>query len=103
MDTAPKLSDSIPPGSLPSITLMPVLMYDTDTGFGYGGKCFIYNSMRRGESSEVFLFNDTKGERWYKLGFPAHKYLLTLTWSQGALPRFEGKIWRNHDCTRDQT
>ena len=33
--------------------LFPILSYDTDVGVGYGGK--------------MFMFNSTKGERWYRL------------------------------------
>lgn len=45
----------------------PIVTYDHDAGFGYGGKLFLFNQLGRGESFDVILFNSTKGERWYRL------------------------------------
>ncbi|MDP2915450.1 MAG: BamA/TamA family outer membrane protein [Candidatus Aminicenantes bacterium] len=47
----------------------PILMYDTDIGFGYGLKTFLLNPLRRSESFDLTLFNSTKGERWYRFVF----------------------------------
>jgi outer membrane protein assembly factor BamA len=44
-------------------------MYDTNTGFGYGGKLFFLNPLKRNESFDLVLFNSTKGERWYHFVF----------------------------------
>lgn len=46
---------------------LPIIMYDTDVGFGYGGKLFFLNQLNSSESIDVILFNSTKGERWYRL------------------------------------
>lgn len=51
------------------IEAVPILMYDTDIGFGYGGKAFFLNQFDLRESIDVTLFNSTKGERWYRLVF----------------------------------
>jgi outer membrane protein assembly factor BamA len=46
---------------------MPILMYGSDVGVGYGAKLFLLNHLRRNESLDVVLFNSTKGERWFRL------------------------------------
>jgi outer membrane protein assembly factor BamA len=48
---------------------LPILSYDTDTGFGYGLKVFFYDRLNAEESFDLILFNSTKGEQWYKLVF----------------------------------
>ena len=48
---------------------MPIAMYDTDIGFGYGAKVFVLNTLGRQESFDLIAFNSTGGERWYKLVF----------------------------------
>ena len=48
---------------------LPILSYDTDTGFGYGLKVFFYNRLNTEESFDIILFNSTKGEQWYKFVF----------------------------------
>jgi endonuclease/exonuclease/phosphatase family metal-dependent hydrolase len=50
---------------------LPILMYDTDIGFGYGAKVFFLNQFGRNESFDLTLFNSTKGERWYRFVFSA--------------------------------
>lgn len=47
--------------------LFPIINYDNDTGFGYGGKAYVYNLFSKNESFDIALYNSTKGERWYKL------------------------------------
>jgi endonuclease/exonuclease/phosphatase family metal-dependent hydrolase len=47
----------------------PILMYDTDIGFGYGAKLFLLNQLRHNESFDLTLFNSSKGERWYRFVF----------------------------------
>lgn len=49
--------------------LLPVVSYDTDTGFGYGVKIFALDHLGSDESFDLVLFNSTKGERWYRLVF----------------------------------
>jgi len=48
---------------------LPILSYDTDTGFGYGLKVFFYDQLNTRESFDIILFNSTKGEQWYKFVF----------------------------------
>ncbi len=48
---------------------LPILSYDTDTGFGYGLKVFFYNRLNTEESFDIILFNSTNGEQWYKFVF----------------------------------
>ena len=51
------------------IEALPIVMYDTDIGFGYGVKAFLLNQLNMKESFDLILFNSTKGERWYRLVF----------------------------------
>lgn len=48
---------------------LPILMYDTDIGFGYGVKGFLLNYLGGKESFDIIAFNSTKGERWYRMVF----------------------------------
>jgi outer membrane protein assembly factor BamA len=48
---------------------LPILMYDTDVGFGFGAKAFFLNYLGRSESFDLTLFQSTKGERWYRFVF----------------------------------
>jgi hypothetical protein len=48
---------------------LPILSYDTDTGFGYGLKVFFYDQLNTRESFDIILFNSTEGEQWYKFVF----------------------------------
>jgi len=52
-----------------SLSVFPILMYDTDIGFGYGGKARLVNFLSARESFDLILFNSTKGERWYVFTF----------------------------------
>ncbi len=52
-----------------SLSVFPILLYDTDIGFGYGGKARLINSLSAKESFDLILFNSTKGERWYVFAF----------------------------------
>ena len=47
----------------------PILNYDSDAGFGYGGKGFVYNLFDLKESFDLTLYNSTKGEHWYRFVF----------------------------------
>ena len=46
---------------------LPIISYDSDVGFGYGLKTFLYDQLNTKESFDLILFNSTKGEQWYKL------------------------------------
>ncbi len=64
-------SCSAPGGRAPqqSTSVFPILMYDSDIGFGFGGKVVTRNRLGRGESFDIVLFGSTGGEQWYALGF----------------------------------
>jgi len=66
-----QLASPRPPGDsvAAKIELLPIISYDTDTGFGYGLKLFALNHLGIRESFDLVLFNSTKGERWYRLVF----------------------------------
>lgn len=49
----------------PRLDPLPILMYDTNIGVGYGAKAFLLNQFKRRESLDLIVFNSTKGERWY--------------------------------------
>ncbi|MBE0644427.1 MAG: BamA/TamA family outer membrane protein [Bacteroidetes bacterium] len=46
----------------------PIVMYDTDVGFGGGYKTVLRNALGSQESFDLTLFASTKGERWVRLG-----------------------------------
>ncbi len=52
-----------------SISILPIFMYDSDIGFGLGGKGIIKNQFRHNESYDLTLFSSTKGEQWYEFAF----------------------------------
>ncbi|MDP3150851.1 MAG: BamA/TamA family outer membrane protein [Ignavibacteria bacterium] len=52
-----------------SIEILPILSYDTDAGFGFGGKAFFFNQVLTNESFDAILFMSTKGERWLRFVF----------------------------------
>lgn len=61
----PILGDTVADVSVEkSVSAFPILMYDTDIGFGYGGKVKLVHYLSRKESFDLILFNSTKGERW---------------------------------------
>jgi len=57
------------PGAYRSFSPFPILMYDTDIGFGYGGRVKFVDYFKKKESLDLILFNSTKGERWYVFTF----------------------------------
>ena len=58
-----------PKGHKKSISVLPIIMYDSDIGFGFGVKGVAKNYCRRNESFDVMLFGSTKGEQQYVLTF----------------------------------
>jgi endonuclease/exonuclease/phosphatase family metal-dependent hydrolase len=63
-------SNRIEPRSVrPKMEFLPIVVYDTDIGFGYGGKAFFLNYLGGVESFDAIAFNSTKGERWYRFAF----------------------------------
>jgi endonuclease/exonuclease/phosphatase family metal-dependent hydrolase len=53
----------------PKMEFLPIAVYDTDIGFGYGGKAFFLNYLGGVESFDAIAFNSTKGERWFRFVF----------------------------------
>ena len=49
--------------------IFPIINYDTDVGFGFGAKGYLYNFADFNESFDITIYNSTKGERWYQLYF----------------------------------
>ena len=47
------------PVSRRSISPFPIVMYDTDIGFGYGGRIKLVDFLARRESFDLILFNST--------------------------------------------
>ncbi len=52
-----------------SFSLFPILMYDSDIGFGYGGRIKSVGRLAEKESFDFIAFNSTKGERWFVFTF----------------------------------
>ena len=52
-----------------SISIFPIVMYDSDIGFGLGGKGVLKNGFHRNESFDLTLFGSSKGEQWYVFAF----------------------------------
>jgi outer membrane protein assembly factor BamA len=52
-----------------SMSIFPILMYDTDIGLGFGARGKFVNYLKKKESFDLILFNSTKGERWYVFTF----------------------------------
>jgi len=52
-----------------SVSVFPILMYDSDIGFGFGGKGVVKNLYQKNESFDLILFASTKGEQWYVFSF----------------------------------
>ena len=47
-----------------SVSIFPILMYDSDIGLGFGGKGIIKNQFKLNESFDLIIFGSTKGEQW---------------------------------------
>jgi outer membrane protein assembly factor BamA len=54
--------------------ILPIANYDSDVGFGYGVKGFLYDILKERESFDLILYNSTKGERWYRLVFSVEDF-----------------------------
>ena len=52
-----------------SLSIFPILMYDTNIGWGYGVRAKCVQFLANKESFDVIAFNSTKGERWYVFTF----------------------------------
>jgi len=65
--------DTIPEKSYKSWSPMPIVMYDTDIGFGFGGKVKLVDFLKKKESFDLILFQALKNggwtENWYVFTF----------------------------------
>ncbi len=52
-----------------SLSVFPILMYDSDIGVGYGVKAKFVDYLAKKESFDFIVFNSSKGERWYVFAF----------------------------------
>lgn len=52
-----------------SFSFFPIVMYDSDIGFGFGGKTILKNYYQKDESFDLVLFGSTRGEQWYQFTF----------------------------------
>jgi endonuclease/exonuclease/phosphatase family metal-dependent hydrolase len=66
---APRESERVEPCTKSTWEALPILMYDTDIGYGYGAKFFARHFLRQSESLDLTLFGSSKGERWFKTVF----------------------------------
>jgi outer membrane protein assembly factor BamA len=57
-----------------SANAFPIIMYDSDIGFGFGGKMVLKNRYQKQEAFDVTVFASTKGEQWYAFQFSAPDY-----------------------------
>jgi endonuclease/exonuclease/phosphatase family metal-dependent hydrolase len=81
--------DAVPPTTEKQLEGLPIFVYDTDTGFGFGAKGFLLNYLGWRESLDVLAFLSTKGERWYRAVF--------------SIPDFELRQGRQFDLSFDLT
>ena len=87
--SAPKEPDTVVPPKGFGKEFFPILMWDTDIGFGYGAKGFLLNPLGLSESFDLTAFNSTKGERWYRFVF--------------SLPDFEARQGKIYPLALDLT
>ena len=69
LKTLPKEKTTVESLKKSRFEFFPMLMWDTDIGFGYGIKMFYLNPLKLNESFDAILFNSSKGERWYRFVF----------------------------------
>lgn len=62
-------SDSLKTTVESKIEPLPIGYYDTNDGFGYGGKAFFLNFLNKKESFDILLIRSTKGFQKYTLVF----------------------------------
>ena len=62
--TPPAAQDTIPDKSYKSWSPMPIVMYDTDIGFGFGGKVKFVDFLKMKESFDLIVFQATKDKKW---------------------------------------
>ncbi|MCX6601791.1 MAG: BamA/TamA family outer membrane protein, partial [bacterium] len=65
----PRETERVQPCTKSTRDALPIVMYDTDIGCGFGAKLFARHMLRKSESVDLTLFGSSKGERWFKLVF----------------------------------
>ena len=60
----PPAQDTIPDKSYKSWSPMPIVMYDTDIGFGFGGKVKFVDFLKKKESFDLIVFQAIKEKKW---------------------------------------
>ena len=63
------VGSEVPAASATSFSAFPIAMYNSDIGFGLGGKGVLKNRLHKDESFDLILFASSKGEQWYVLTF----------------------------------
>lgn len=78
-----------------SIEILPILSYDTDAGFGFGGKSFFFNQVLTNESFDIILFASTKGERWLRFifSYPDFEYRQGTVYPFALDLTFDYDVW----------
>lgn len=89
LKTTAKEFKTVTPLTRSKFEFLPILMYDTDVGFGYGAKFFYLNPFKGNESLDLVLFNSSKGQSWVKLVF--------------SLPDFERRQGKTYPLSLDIT
>jgi len=74
--SSPEDSLSVEQSRVRTGSVCPILMYDSDVGFGFGGKGIIKNLFYRDESFDLMVFGSSKGEQEYDLVFSFPDYQL---------------------------
>jgi outer membrane protein assembly factor BamA len=60
--------DSTLAGKSVSTSILPIAMYDSDIGFGFGVKAFVKQTRIR-KTYDWILFGSTLGEQWYRFAY----------------------------------
>ena len=83
--------DTIPDRSYKSWSPMPIVMYDSDIGFGFGGKVKFVDFLKAKESFDLILFQATKDKKWME-----NWYVFTFS-----IPDFEIRQGRRYGLSFD--
>ena len=65
---SPQANDSSQTGKTISTSILPIAMYDSDIGFGFGVKA-VLKQIRTRKSYDWILFGSTLGEQWYRFAY----------------------------------
>ena len=87
----PPAQDTIPDKSYKSWSPMPIVMYDTDIGFGFGGKVKFVDFLKMKESFDLIAFQAIKDNKWTE-----NWYVFTFS-----IPDFEIRQGRRYGLSFD--